>query len=124
MKRTKKELHESTEVKDKEYNCLILLNKESEINLKVKTGSLTAYDTISKKSISIKFSKKSKLYSLLSGYMMLKENYKSSRLIAIEVDSKMNAVVLEDKKLKAIEKKYLSKQPWYLVHKNSFGIGA
>lgn len=124
MKRTKKELHENTEVKDKEYNCLILLNKESEINLKVKTGTLTAYDTISKKNISIKFSKKSILYSLLSGYTMFKDNYKSSRLIAIEVDSKMNAVVLEDKKLKAIEKKYLSKQPWYLVHKNSFGIGA
>ena len=55
---------------------------------------------------------------------MFKSNFKSQRLIAIEVDEKMNATVLEDKKLKAIEKKYkIQNKPWYMVYKNSFGIG-
>ena len=53
---------------------------------------------------------------------MFKDNFKSSRLIAIEIDNKGTASVLEDKKLKAVEKKYLHKEPWYVVHKNSFGI--
>lgn len=122
MKRTKKELHENTEVKDKNYNALILLTKESNFELKARTGTLECFDKISKKIISIKFGKTSKIYKLLSGYSMFKDNFKSSRLIAIEVDDKGTASVLEDKKLKAVEKKYLHKEPWYVVHKNSFGI--
>lgn len=122
MKRTKKELHENTEVKDKNYNALILLTKESNFELKARTGTLECFDKISKKIISIKFGKTSKLYKLLSGYSMFKDNFKSSRLIAIEIDNKGTASVLEDKKLKAVEKKYLHKEPWYVVHKNSFGI--
>lgn len=127
MKRTKKELHENTEVqkvKDTEFNALILLTKESKFDLKSRTGTLECFDKISKKIISIKFSKTSKLYKLLSGYSMIKDTFKPNRLIAVEVDLKGNTTVLEDKKLKALEKKYLSKELWYLVHKNSFGIGA
>ena len=126
MKITKKDLHENTEVqsKDKNYNTLILLTKESVFELKARTGTLECFDKISKKIISIKFGKTCKLYKLLSGYSMLKDNFKSSRLIAIEVDDKGSATVLEDNKLKAIEKKYMHKEPWYLVHKNTFGIGA
>ena len=49
MKRLKSELHENTEVKDKDYNCLVLLSKNSIITLKDRTSTLTVYDTISKK---------------------------------------------------------------------------
>lgn len=126
MKRTKKELqtHENTEVKDTEFNALLLLTKESKFELKARTGTLECFDKISKNIISIKFSKSSEIYKLLNGYSMLKDLFKSNRLIAVEVDLKGNAIVLEDKKLKALEKKYLSKEPWYIIHKNTFGIGA
>lgn len=127
MKRTKKELHkthENTEVKDTEFNALLLLTKESKFELKARTGTLECFDKISKKIISVKFSKTSEIYRLLNGYSMLKDTFKSSRLIGVEIDLKGNAVVLKDKKLKALEKKYLSKEPWYLIHKNTFGIGA
>lgn len=130
MKRIKKELHkthENTEVqnvKDNEFNALLLLTKESRFELKARTGTLECFDKISKKIISVKFSKTSEIYRLLSGYSMLKDAFKKSRFIAVEIDSKENAAVLKDKKLKALEKKYLSKEPWYLVHNNTFGIGA
>lgn len=124
MKRTKKELHQNTEVKDNEFNALLLLTKESKFELKSRIGTLECFDKISKKYISVKFSKTSEIYKLLSGYSMLKDTFKKSRLIGVEIDLKGNAVVLKDKKLKALEKKYLSKEPWYLVHKNTFGIGA
>ena len=63
------------------------------------------------------------LFKLLSGYSIIKDQFKKSRLIAIEIDSKDNVTVLEDKKLQAVEKKYKKLlADWTLVHKNSFGI--
>lgn len=123
MKKPSKKEILSDEIKDTEYNALIRLEPTSKFELKVKSGTLECYDTISKTKASIKFNKSSKLYKLLGGYSMLKPNYKNSRLIAISIDEKGNTNVLEGKELKAAEKKYkLDLKPWYLVHNNSFGV--
>lgn len=120
----KKEIQEKNTDNEK-VETLILLDKESEIKLTPKQGTLTCFDIINKKHITIKF-KKSKdnlIWNLLDGYLMINNIYKNQRLIAIELDSKNNAFVLTDKKLKAIEKKYKKYLGiWSMVHKNSFGI--
>ena len=104
---------------------LILLDKDSEIKLTAKQGKLKCFDVLNNKNIEIKF-KKSKdnlIWNLLDGYQMIKPLYKNQRLIAIEVDDKFNAVVLNDTKLKAFEKKHKKYfKVWSMVHKNSFGI--
>jgi hypothetical protein len=124
MKRVKETSLKAVKVvKDKDYNALILLTKESTFKLSPRSGELECFDVISKKIISIKFKKTSNLYNLLLGYMMIKDNFKKSRYIAIEVNLKNNATVLEDKKLKAVEKKYkIDELHWSLVHKGTFGI--
>ena len=120
----KKENQETIPDNEK-IETLILLDKESEIKLTPKQGTLKCFDIINKKNITIKF-KKSKdnlIWNLLDGYLMIRYIYKKQRLIAIELDSKNNAFVLTDKKLKAIEKKYKKYLGiWSMVHKNSFGI--
>lgn len=123
MKKPSKKEILSDEVKDTEYNALIRLEPTSVFELKARTGTLECYDIISKKIVNIKFTSKSMIYKLLGGYSIIKNQFKKSRLIAIEIDSKGNATVLDDKKLKAVEKKYKKLlNDWTVVHKKSFGI--
>lgn len=120
MERKKKEI--KSEVQN-EYNALLKLTRDSVFELKPRTSTLECYDVISKKDVKVKFSKHSPLFKLLSGYSLFKLQYRKSRLIAVEIDLKGNAVVLEDKKLKAVEKKYKKYlADWTIVHKNTFGI--
>lgn len=122
-KETLKAVGETAKVIDNEFNALILLEPTSKFELKARVSTLECHDLISKKDVKIKFSKHSPLFKLLSGYSMLTLLYRKSRIIAVEIDLKGNAVVLEDKKLKAVEKKYKKLLgSWQMVHKNSFGI--
>lgn len=123
MQRKKKELHENTEVKDKDFDAILKLTPESKFELKLKTGSLTCYDLISKKEVKVKFKKGSALYNLLSGYLMLKFLYRKTRLIAVQIDDKSEAVVLTDKRLAQVEKKYKKfMNDWAVLFKNSLGV--
>ena len=123
MQRKKKELHENTEVKDKDFDAILKLTPESKFELKLKTGSLTCYDLISKKEVKVKFKKGSALYNLLSGYLMLKFLYRKTRLIAVQIDDKTEAVVLTDKRLAQVEKKYKKfMNDWTVLFKNSLGV--
>ena len=123
MQRKKKELHENTEVKDKDFDAILKLTPESKFELKLKTGSLTCYDLISKKEVKVKFKKGSALYNLLSGYLMLKFLYRKTRLIAVQIDDKTEAVVLTDKRLAQVEKKYKKfMNDWTILFKNSLGV--
>jgi hypothetical protein len=123
MQRKKKELHENTEVKDKDFDAILKLTPESKFELKLKTGSLTCYDLISKKEVKVKFKKGSALYNLLSGYLMLKFLYRKTRLIAVQIDDKSEAVVLTDKRLAQVEKKYKKfMNDWTVLFKNSLGV--
>lgn len=104
---------------------LLLIDKNSRFELKARTGTLTAFDYSDKHKtkVAIKFKKSSMIYKLLSGYSMLKENYKKPRLIAITEDESKNSDVTNDKELKSLEKKYKKLlNDWTIVHKNSFGI--
>ncbi len=104
-------------------NTIIRLNPSSKFELKARTGTLECYDIVSKKDIKIKFSSKSEIFKLLSGYTIIKDQFKKSRLIAIKIDSKGNASVLIDNELRTIEKKYKKLLcNWTVVHKNSLGI--
>lgn len=108
---------------ESEFNALILLTKETKIELKSRISRVEFFDYVSGNLIAVKISKKSKLYNLLSGYLMFKSQFRKSRLITVEVDLKGNVTVLEDKKLKAVEKKYKKLlDNWTIVHKCSFGI--
>ena len=123
MQRKKKELHENTEVKDKDFDAILKLTPESKFELKPKTGSLSCYDLISKKEVKVKFKKGSALYNLLSGYSMLKFLYRKTRLIAVQIDDKTEAVVLTDKRLAQVEKKYKKfMNDWTILFKNSLGV--
>lgn len=111
------------EIKEIESNTLIRLEPTSKFELKAKSGTLECYDIISKKDIKIKFTSKLMIFKLLSGYNIIKDQFKKSRLIAIKIDSKGNASVLIDKELRTIEKKYKKLLGnWTVVHKNSLGI--
>ena len=123
MQRKKKDLHENTEVQDKDYDAILKLTPESKFELKLKTGSLSCYDLISKKEVKVKFKKGSALYNLLSGYLMLKFLYRKTRLIAVQIDDKTEAVVLTDKRLAQVEKKYKKfMNDWTILFKNSLGV--
>ena len=121
--RKKSELHENTEVKDSSYAVLLLIQKDSKIELKARTGTLEAYETKAGKILKIKFPKSSLIYKMLEGRLMIKDNYLKDRLIAVEIDSKGNTVPLEGKKLVAFEKKCkIQNYHWVYLFKNSFGI--
>ena len=84
---------------------------------------MTCYDLISKKEVKVKFKKGSALYNLLSGYLMLKFLYRKTRLIAVQIDDKTEAVVLTDKRLAQVEKKYKKfMNDWTVLFKNSLGV--
>lgn len=123
MQRKKKELHENTEVQDKNFDAILKLTPESKFELKVKVGTLTCLDLISKKEVTVKFKKGSALFRLLSGYSDIKLLYRKSRLIAVEIDDKSEATVLVDKRLKQVEKKYKKfMNDWTVIFKNSLGV--
>lgn len=123
MQRKKKELHENTEVQDKDFDAILKLTPESKFELKVKVGTLTCLDLISKKEVTVKFKKGSALFRLLSGYSDIKLLYRKSRLIAVEIDDKSEATVLVDKRLKQVEKKYKKfMNDWTVIFKNSLGV--
>ena len=123
MQRKKKELHENTEVQDANFDAILKLTPESKFELKVKVGSLTCLDLISKKEVTVKFKKGSALFRLLSGYSDIKLMYKKTRLIAVEIDNKSEATVLVDKRLKQVEKKYKKfMNDWTVLFKNSLGV--
>lgn len=123
MQRKKKELHENTEVQDKDFDAILKLTPESKFELKVKVGTLTCLDLISKKEVTVKFKKGSALFRLLSGYSDIKLLYRKSRLIAVKIDDKFEATVLVDKRLKQVEKKYKKfMNDWTVIFKNSLGV--
>jgi hypothetical protein len=123
MTRKKKDLIENHVVQDINYDAILKLTPTSNFELKVKVGTLTAYDMISKKEIKVKFKKGSLLFNLLSGYSDIKLMYKKTRLIAVEVDEKSEAIVLTDKRLKQVEKKYKKfMNDWTILFKNSLGV--
>lgn len=123
MQRKKKEFHENTEVQDKDFDAILKLTPESKFELKVKVGTLTCLDLISKKEVTVKFKKGSALFRLLSGYSDIKLSYRKSRLIAVKIDDKFEATVLVDKRLKQVEKKYKKfMNDWTVIFKNSLGV--
>ena len=123
MQRKKKDLHENTEVQDKDYDAILKLTPESVFELKPKNGVLICFDLISKKEIEVKFKKGSALYNLLSGYSMLKFLYRKTRLIAVQINDKSEATVLTDARLKQVQKKYKKfMNDWTVLFKNSLGI--
>lgn len=123
MQRKKKELRENTEVQDKDFDAILKLTPESKFELKVKVGTLTCLDLISKKEVTVKFKKGSALFRLLSGYSDIKLLYRKSRLIAVKIDDKFEATVLVDKRLKQVEKKYKKfMNDWTVIFKNSLGV--
>lgn len=123
MTRKKKDLIENHIVKDTNYDAILKLTPTSNFELKVKVGTLTAYDMISKKDVKVKFKKGSALFNLLSGYSDINIIYKKTRLIAVEVNEKSEATVLTDKRLKQVEKKYKKfMNDWTILFKNSLGV--
>lgn len=123
MQRKKKELHENIEAQDKVFDAILKLTPESKFELKVKVGSLTCLDLISKEEVTVKFKKDSALFRLLSGYSMINLLYRKSRLIAVEINDKSEATVLVDKRLKQVEKKYKKfMTDWTVLFKNSLGV--
>ena len=108
---------------DTDYDTIILLEPNSKFELKARSGTIECYDYINKKTAKLKFSNKSSLYKLLSGYSMIKDIYKKSRLIAVEIDSKNNVSVLEDNRLKQAEKKFKKHmKDWRILFRGSLGI--
>lgn len=123
MTRKKKDLMENNIVQDSDFDAILKLMPTSIFELKVKVGTLTAYDMISKKEIKVKFKKGSALFNLLSGYSDIKLMYKKTRLIAVEINEKLEATVLTDKRLKQVEKKYKKfMNDWTILFKNSLGV--
>lgn len=123
MTRIKKDLHENNLIKDNNYDAILKLTPNSKFELKVKVGTLICDDIISKKEVKVKFKKGSDLFKLLSGYNDIKLLYKKSRLIAVEINEKSEAVVLTEKRLKQIEKKYKKvMNDWTILFKNSLGV--
>ncbi len=111
-------------VVDDNFDVLLKLEPTSEIALKPKTGTLKCLLVASNEYKTIKFKKTSKIYNLLSGYLLIKDLYRKPRLIAVEMDDKLNVDVLEGKKLKLAEKKFKKyTKDWTIIHKNSLGIG-
>ena len=109
-------------VHDTEFDCILKLEPTSVFELKARTGHLTALDLISKKVVTVKFKKASSLFRLLSGYSDIKQVYRKTRLIAVEVDKKGEAVVLTDKHLTQVEKKFKKLMTPWNTFKNSLGI--
>lgn len=123
MTRKKKDLHENNAVQDSDFDAILKLTPTSEFELKVKVGTLTCEDVISKKEVKVKFKKGSALFNLLSGYSEIKLLYKKTRLIAVEINEKSEATVLTDKRLKQVEKKYKKfMNDWTILFKNSLGV--
>ena len=123
MTRKKKDLMENNIVQDSDFDAILKLMPTSVFELRVKVGTLTAYDMISKKEIKVKFKKGSALFNLLSGYSDIKLMYKKTRLIAVEINEKLEATVLTDKRLKQVEKKYKKfMNDWTILFKNSLGV--
>lgn len=104
-----------------ESNYLILLTTDSKIDLKSRSGTLKTIDYKTGNFIDLKFNK-NKLYNFLDGRLLIKNVYKQNRLLAIEVDSKYNSSIMEDKKLKDFEKlNKIDKIHWSLKFKDSLG---
>lgn len=123
MTKKKKDLIENSVVQDSDFDAILKLTPESKFELKAKTGNLKCYDLISKKEVKVKFKKGSQLYNLLSGYSMIKMLYRKSRLIAVQINEKSEAIVLTDKRLKQVEKKYKKfMNDWTVLFKNSLGV--
>lgn len=57
---------------DTDYDTIIVLEPNSKFELKARSGTIECYDYINKKTEKLKFSNKSSLYKLLSGYSMIK----------------------------------------------------
>lgn len=109
-------------IHDTEFDHILKLEPTSAFELKARTGHLTALDLISKKVVTVKFKKTSSLFRLLSGYLDIKQVYRKTRLIAVEVDKKGEAVVLEGKHLSQVERKYKKLMTPWNTFKNSMGI--